>query len=94
MMLPTKGKVAGPSQIAATFLNHLNASDAEMPDGIATTTFPLAQDALRRLLVARLDKLGLSHSGVQDDGESILIAGQAHNLRTASAMARQLGAAS
>jgi hypothetical protein len=43
-----------------------------------------------RVLLARLDKLGLSHS-TQDD--SILIAGQAYDLRSAAAMARQLGRA-
>jgi hypothetical protein len=91
---PTKGKVAGPGQIAATLLNDPNTIGVEMPNGIATTGYLPAHTALKRLLVARLDKLGLSHSGVDDDGDSILIGGQAHTLRTASAMARQLGALS
>jgi hypothetical protein len=52
----------------------------------------LASTPMVRSLLARLAQLGLAHSGADD--ESILIAGQAYDLRTATAMARQLGASS
>jgi len=52
----------------------------------------VASNAMRRLLLSRLNQLGLVHSSV--DSESIFIGGQAYDLRTATAMARLLGAGS
>lgn len=87
---PRKGKVAGNlRQNAATLLNP-EASSIEMANHSGySVTDATGQAAMLRLLTARLNKLGLSHSGA--DNESILIAGQAYDLRSAAAMARQLG---
>ena len=97
MMLPPSprnGKVAGNlAQNAATLLGNTdNASPiGKGNDSPAPVTTATGQAAMLRVLLARLDKLGLSHS-TQDD--SILIAGQAYDLRSAAAMARHLGRAS
>lgn len=45
--------------------------------------------SLLRVLSAKLARLGLSHSAADD--ESLVIAGQAYDLRSATAMVRQLG---
>jgi hypothetical protein len=89
---PRKGKIAEDlPQNAATFLNPepsgIECGHHKRPAEASAT----GQAAMVRLLMARLDKLGLTHSGAEDD--SILIAGQAYDLRSAAAMARQLGRA-
>lgn len=91
---PRNGKVAGNlGQNAATLLGDTDktSSIGTRDDSPASVTSATGQAAMLRVLLARLDKLGLSHS-TQDD--SILIAGQAYDLRSAAAMARQLGRAS
>ena len=54
-----------------------------------TNATPLG--ALQRLLLSRLEQLGLPSHTL--DGESFLIAGQAFDLRSATAYARRLGRA-
>jgi hypothetical protein len=84
-----KGKVAGNLGQNAATLQNLEASSTERPNHsgqpVADAT---GQAAMLRLLMARLNKLGLGHSGTEN--ESILIAGQAYDLRSAAEMARQL----
>lgn len=63
--------------------------------GASGNSTPLAdlgatpEEALRRVLFAKLEQLGLPTSSM--DGDSFLICGQAFDLRTATAYARQLG---
>lgn len=90
MSCATKGKVAGNlGQNAATLLNLEASSTEKTHHSPYPGTDATGQAAMLRLLMARLNKLGLSHSGTEN--ESILIAGQAYDLRSAAAMARQLG---
>jgi hypothetical protein len=60
--------------------------DTQQANG--TPAYPEIASAVSALRV-RLAGLGLSHSAADDD--SIVIAGQAYDLRCATAMARQLG---
>jgi hypothetical protein len=89
---PRNGKVAGNlGQNAATLLKTHNSTckpnDTPRPSDGASL-----QSVGMRVLRAKLDQLRLPYSGT--DEECLVIAGQAYDLRSATAMVRQLGRAS